>query len=196
MNHDQAELLVSSRIDGERLTARQSAALERHLEGCERCRAFERGAYRLRETTRFQLAPAVPDLVEPIMSVVRDESRPAPVRTLRPPRHRRGRLVPRPAPLVAAGRSVARGSLVVGGPWGERAGDRSAASEVTEGVAAAAVRLHAYEATFALSESNLSPECRRASSRCKSGSARPSASVSTSPTIPPTRQRPRRPISA
>ena len=40
MNHEQAELLVSSRIDGERLSARQAAALEGHLGSCERCRAF------------------------------------------------------------------------------------------------------------------------------------------------------------
>jgi hypothetical protein len=159
MNHDQAELLLSSRIDGEHLAARQSASLERHLRTCERCRAFERGAYRLREATRFQLAPAVPDLVEPIMSSVRIEPRPANVRVLRQPARRR-RPVPRVAPLVATvlvGALV--GSLVVGGPWGERAGEPAlASSDVVDGVSAAAVRLHAYEATFAISESHLSPE--------------------------------------
>jgi hypothetical protein len=160
VNHDQAELLLSSRIDGERLTARQSAALERHLQGCERCRAFERGAYRLRESTRFQVAPAVPDLVEPIMSAVRG-TRPALPRVVRlPARRRPRRLVPRLAPLVAALTVGAiAGSLVVGGPWGERAGEPAlAASDVVGGVNAAAVRLHAYEATFAIVESNLSAE--------------------------------------
>ena len=160
MNHEQAELLVSSRIDGERLTARQSSALEGHLETCERCRAFERGAYRLRDTTRFQLAPAVPDLVENVMSAVRAEPSPARLRVVREPAHRRLRLIPRLAPLVAAmlvGAIV--GSLVVGGPWGERAGEPAlAASDVVDGVSAAAVRLDAYEATFAISESNLSSE--------------------------------------
>jgi len=160
MNHEQAELLVSSRIDGERLTARQSAALERHLETCERCRAFERGAYRLREATRFQLAPAVPDLVEDVMTAVRAEPRPARLRAVREPAHRRRRLIPRLAPLVAAmliGAIV--GSLVVGGPWGERAGEPAlAASDIVDGVSAAAVRLDAYEATFAISESHFSPD--------------------------------------
>jgi hypothetical protein len=157
MNHDQAELLVSSRIDGEHLSARQTGQLEHHLETCERCRAFERGAYRLRETTRFQLAPAVPDLVEPIMTSVRAEPRP---RVVRLPVPRRRRLLPRLAPVAASllvGALV--GSLVVGGPWGERAGERAlAASDVVDGVNAAAVRLHAYEATFAISESHLSPD--------------------------------------
>jgi hypothetical protein len=157
VNHDQAELLLSSRLDGERLSARQTAALERHLEACERCQAFERGAYRLRETARFQVAPAVPDLVEPILSAIRaDPHRPATVRPLRP-RHRRP--VQRLVPLVAAMLVGAiAGSLVVGGPWGERGGEPAlAASRVADGVTAAAVRIHAYEATFAISESHQSP---------------------------------------
>ena len=44
MNHDQAERLLSARIDGERLSARATAALDQHLETCVECRAFERGA--------------------------------------------------------------------------------------------------------------------------------------------------------
>jgi len=64
MNHDQAERLLSARIDGERLAARATAALDQHLETCAECRAFERGAYRLREAARFEVAPAVPDLVD------------------------------------------------------------------------------------------------------------------------------------
>jgi len=160
MNHEQAELLVSSRIDGERLSARQSAALERHLESCERCRAFQRGAYRLRETTRFQLAPAVPDLVEDVMTAVRAEPRGARLRVVREPAHRRPRLMPRLAPMVAALLVGAiAGSLVVGGPWGKRVGEAAfAASDVVDGVSAAAVRLDAYEATFAIAEANLSPD--------------------------------------
>jgi hypothetical protein len=156
MNHDQAERLVSARLDGERLSARQAAALERHLAGCERCRAFERGAHRLREAARFQIAPAVPDLVEPIMTSVRAAPRP---RVIRLPVRRRP-LLPRLAPTLAAVLAGAlAGSLLVGGPWAERAGEPAlAAAEVAEGVTAAAVRLHAYEATFAISESNLSPE--------------------------------------
>ena len=57
MNHEQAERLLSARIDGERLSTRASASLEQHLATCAECRAFERGAYRLREAARFQVAP-------------------------------------------------------------------------------------------------------------------------------------------
>ncbi|HJY32741.1 MAG TPA: zf-HC2 domain-containing protein, partial [Actinomycetota bacterium] len=91
MNHEQAERLLSARIDGERLSTRASASLEQHLATCAECRAFERGAYRLREAARFQVAPAVPDLVDQIMSAVGAESeRPRSglrvVRLARPPR--------------------------------------------------------------------------------------------------------------
>ena len=70
MNHDQSERLLSARIDGERLSARATAALDQHLETCAECRAFERGAYRLREAARFEVAPAVPDLVDEVMTAV------------------------------------------------------------------------------------------------------------------------------
>ena len=70
MNHEQAERLLSARIDGERLSTRASASLEQHLETCAECRAFERGAYRLREDARFEVAPAVPDLVDEVMTAV------------------------------------------------------------------------------------------------------------------------------
>ena len=86
MNHDQAERLLSARIDGERLSTRSSAALEQHLEKCAECRAFERGAYRLREAARFEVAPAVPDLVDEVMTAVGAEAgRPRPrLRVVRP----------------------------------------------------------------------------------------------------------------
>ena len=34
MNHEQAERLLSARIDGERLSPRAAASLEHHLETC------------------------------------------------------------------------------------------------------------------------------------------------------------------
>ncbi|HSD48401.1 MAG TPA: zf-HC2 domain-containing protein [Actinomycetota bacterium] len=162
MNHDQAERLLSARIDGERLSARADNALDHHLGTCAGCRAFERGAYRLREAARFEVAPAVPDLVGEVMSVVGAEAgRPRPrsrvVRPAGPP----GRgLAPRLAPIAAAllvGALV--GSLVVGGPWQRPdAGSALAATEITRGIAAAAVRLDAYQATFAITELHLSPQ--------------------------------------
>lgn len=158
MNHEQAERLLSARLDGERLAPRAAASLDRHLETCAECRAFERGAYRLRESARIELAPAVPDLVEPIMAAVRSEPRPATrVRELRPRRTRR--LMPRLAPVAAALLVGAiAGSLVVGGPWQREGGSALAASDVTEGIAATAVQLDAYEATFAIRETHLSTE--------------------------------------
>ena len=159
MNHEQAERVLSARLDGERLAPRAQTALDRHLETCAECRAFEQGAYRLRESARIEVAPAVPDLVEPIMAAVRAEPRRLmPLREVRS-RRRRGpmpRLVPVAAALLIG---AIAGSVVVGGPW-QRGTDEAAlaASDVTEGIAAAAVRLDAYQATFAIRETHLSPD--------------------------------------
>ena len=162
MNHEQAERLLSARIDGERLSTRASASLEQHLATCAECRAFERGAYRLREAARFQVAPAVPDLVEQIMSAVGAESEPprSGLRVVRPAGSPRRSIFPRLAPVAAAlivGALI--GSLVVGGPW-QRPGNGAAlaATEVTEGISAAAALLDAYQATFVIDERHLSPE--------------------------------------
>jgi Putative zinc-finger len=162
VNHEQAERLLSARIDGERLSTRASASLEQHLETCPECRAFERGAYRLREAARFEVAPAVPDLVDQVMTAVGAEvERPrSRLRVVRPAASPRRSILPRLAPVAAAlvvGALV--GSLVVGGPW-QRPGTGSAlaATEVTEGISAAAARLDAYQATFVIDERHLSPE--------------------------------------
>lgn len=168
MNHEQAERLISERLDGENLSARALVALEHHLDACAECRAFERGAYRLREAARFEVVPAVPDLVESIMASVEAEAdaggvnRPR-LRVVRPRELRRPRaLLPRLAPAIAAVLVGAlAGSLVVGGPWREdtsRNGAALAAEDVTRGVAAAASALDAYEARFAITEYNFSPD--------------------------------------
>jgi outer membrane lipoprotein-sorting protein len=159
MNHEQAERLLSARIDGERLSSRQAVALEHHLASCAECRAFERGAYRLREAARFEVAPAVPDLVEEVMASVR-EATPAGLRVVRPARLPRRRLLPRLAPIAAALLvGVLIGSLVVGGPWQRsETGSALAAAQIADGISAAAARLDAYQATFLIDESNLSPD--------------------------------------
>jgi len=158
---------LSARMDGERLAPRVAAAVERHLAGCPACAAFDRAAWRLREMARFQVAPAVPDLVGPIMAAVRAEAR-APV--LEP---RTARRAERPRPPRAPGARPARvrrlaavaaalafglvaGSLVVGGPWQRSA--RVDAAEVTRSVAAAATALSSYEARFEITERDLAPE--------------------------------------
>ena len=160
MNHEQAERLLSARIDGERLSSRQAVALEHHLASCAECRAFERGAYRLREAARFEVAPAVPDLVDEVMASVRTEATPAGLRVVRPARLPRRRLLPRLAPIAAALLvGVLIGSLVVGGPWQRsETGSALAAAEIADGISAAAARLDAYQATFLIDESNLSPD--------------------------------------
>jgi hypothetical protein len=162
VNHEQAERLLSARIDGERLSTRANASLEQHLETCAECRAFERGAYRLREAARFEVAPAIPDLVDQVMTAVgADVERPrSRLRVVRPAGSPRRSILPRLAPVAAAlvvGALI--GSLVVGGPWQRpETGSALAATEVTEGISAAAARLDAYGATFAIDERHLSPE--------------------------------------
>ena len=160
MNHEQAERLLSARIDGEHLSSRQTVALEHHLESCAECRAFERGAYRLREAARFEVAPAVPDLVDEVMAAVRTGSRPAGLRVVRPVRPPRRRLLPRLAPVAAALLvGVLIGSVVVGGPWQRsETGSALAAAEVADGISAAATHLDAYHAAFRIDERNLSPD--------------------------------------
>lgn len=156
MNCDRARRALSERMDGERLSHHAARALEHHLDTCAACRAFQAGAYRLREQARIGLAPAVPDLVQPIMAAVRAETRPvARVRPLRAPRTREP-LLPRLAPAIAAAVvGVLVGSLAVGGPWG--AERRATAVDVTEGVARAAADLRAYRASFQIRERNFSP---------------------------------------
>ena len=162
MDHERAERLISERLDGERLSSRDTVALERHLETCAECRAFERGAYRLRDAARFEIAPAVPDLVEQIMTSVEKESqsRPAGIRVVRPMRlPQRRSLLPRLAPAIAALLvGLLAGSLVVGGPWRHpesRFMAALAAEDVTDRVAGAAPSLDSYAARFSIVERNL-----------------------------------------
>ncbi|HEX5950104.1 MAG TPA: zf-HC2 domain-containing protein [Actinomycetota bacterium] len=157
MNCDRARRALSERMDGERLSHHAARALEQHLTTCAACRAFQAGAYRLREKARIGLAPAVPDLVEPIMAAVRSEARPvARVRPLRAPEVR-DPLLARLAPAIAAAIvGVLVGSLAVGGPWS--AERHATAVDVTEGVARAAAGLQAYRASFQIRERNFAPD--------------------------------------
>lgn len=161
MDHERAERLISERVDGERLSSRDTVALERHLETCAECRAFERGAYRLREAARFEVAPAVPNLVEQIMSSVEAESRSRPpgIRVVRPMRlPQRRSVLPRLAPAIAALLvGLLAGSLVVGGPWRDPERESMAALaavDVTDGVAGVASSLDSYAARFSIVERN------------------------------------------
>src|SRR2546426_1012243 len=153
-------------MDGERLSPRLTAAVERHVAGCTVCAAFEAGAWKLREAARFEVAPAVPDLVDSIMaSVERETQERAPVRLrLLPGAGGRARrpLLPgriRLAPVAAAlAVGLVAGSLAVGGPWQRPEGLSVDAAEVTRGVAAAATTLSAYQARFAVTEYHFAPD--------------------------------------
>jgi outer membrane lipoprotein-sorting protein len=160
---ERARRAISERMDGERLSSRLSAAVDRHVAGCAACAAFEAGAWKLREAARFEVAPAVPDLVGSIMSAVeRETQEPAPVRLrllaggrARRPLLRRIRLAPVAAALAVG---LVAGSVAVGGPWQRPEGLSVDAAEVTRGVASAATTLSAYQARFAVTEYHFSPD--------------------------------------
>jgi len=154
---ERARRAISERMDGERLSPRLTAAVERHVAGCAACAAFEAGAWKLREAARFEVAPAVPDLVDSIMASVEREQERAPVRLrLLPGGRARRPLLPRRIRLVPAAAALAvglvAGSVAVGGPWQRPEGLSVDAAEVTRGVAAAATTLSAYQARFAVTE--------------------------------------------
>jgi outer membrane lipoprotein-sorting protein len=145
-------------MDGERLSTRASEALDRHLSTCSACRAFESGAWRLREAARFGVAEPVPDLVAPIMRAVTAETMPRPRRLGPlgrrgvPPRAWTHALAPVAAALVVG---FVAGSLTVGAPWRSGGGSSIAsAADVSAGVAAAAPRLQAYQATFEMAQTD------------------------------------------
>src|SRR5438046_6971896 len=74
---------------------------EAHASSGPVCAPFQRGAWRLRELTRFEVAPEVPDLVPAIMAQVRAEAgrRRRPILAgLRPPVRRLGQPRFRPRP--------------------------------------------------------------------------------------------------
>jgi hypothetical protein len=153
VGHDLAERLISERLDGERLAANASDELERHLETCGACRAFERDSYRLREVARFEVAPDVPDIAGAVVTELR-RTRARPRAWWRAPRPRRA-LVPAVAVFVV---SAIVGSLVVGGPWHDAAAPGAiAAADVARGIAGAAPSISAYEARYAITERDLAP---------------------------------------
>ncbi|MFL5766373.1 MAG: zf-HC2 domain-containing protein [Actinomycetota bacterium] len=166
MDCRRVQAAISERMDGEHLSRRAADAVEGHLPGCAECSAFERNAWRIRESSRFGVAENVPDLVEPIMAAVRSEaaSSGAGVVTLEKPRAA-GAPSPRErwdrprslAPLVAAALVGAIvGSVVAGGLLSSRP-TPLAAADVVRGVDAAANDVQNYSATFAVTEYHFSP---------------------------------------
>lgn len=123
-------------------------SLGRHLASCADCRAFERGAWRLRELVRVEPADEVPDLVPEIMDRIRAE---APRRPLRRPRGWRREAAAFAAAAVAA-------AVVVGGlPFLQRGPRPVAAVEIPRRIAAASAEVAEYRAAFDVVERNFLP---------------------------------------
>ena len=172
MNHETARQILSVRMDGEHVPARQAEAAAAHVAACAACRSFADGAARIRSSVRIRAAESVPDLVEPIMAAVATEPRPvAPGRVVRAPWRRPVRLRPhrarhrRPwtlAPAVAAALAgLVLGSVLVGGPW-QRPADRPvAAAAIVRGVRAAAPTVDAFRARYRIVEAGFSSEVPR-----------------------------------
>jgi outer membrane lipoprotein-sorting protein len=166
VNCERAQAALSARMDGEHLSAHMTSAVEGHLATCAACQAFEHGAWKLREAARFEVVPAVPDLVDPIMAAVRSEPRRVGLLAPRPARRgiERAPLFPRLArslvPVAAAlAVGLVVGSLAVGGPWRRPGGAAPiAAADVPRQVLAAAQRLDSYQARFAVTEYHFAPD--------------------------------------
>lgn len=164
MNCERAQAGLSARMDGERLPARLGGAVDAHAASCARCRTFAARAGRIRAALRVREAEPVPDLVEPIMTLVVEGSRREESRGRAEPTERRRSMLRaararRPSPALAATiAGLVAGSLVVGGPWQRPSTRPIAAAAVVSGVQGVAPSLDAYAASFAITERGLSPE--------------------------------------
>jgi hypothetical protein len=162
MNHEQAQLVLSSRMDGERVVAHEADAATAHAAGCSECRAFADRSARVRSAVRIRPAEPVPDLVDGIMAAVAVErSRPAAIRTLDRALPRRAGAPPRRSRLLAQVAAAAivglvGGSVLVGGPW-QRPADRPiAAAALVREVRRAAPSIDAFQGTYAIVERGFS----------------------------------------
>jgi Putative zinc-finger len=166
MRCDQVERLLSSAMD-EPLARPLPEAVRAHAETCTRCRAFEQGAWRIRKTTRLQVAPPVPDLAPAIMERIAAEG--ARGRAVRRGRRRLRRelgtwgLAVREHPLRRAlALGLAAGVLIgfvlsdgLSPPSGP--GTAALAAEIPDRLVAAAQGLRGYVATYDIVERNWAP---------------------------------------
>jgi hypothetical protein len=162
MNHEQAQLVLSARMDGERVTPREAEAATTHAAGCARCRTFADRSARVRSFVRIRPAEPVPDLVDGIMAAVATErARPAAIRTIRRAVLRRSS--PHPtrwlAPTAAAAiAGLVAGSVLVGGPWRHPAGRPIAAAALVGEVRRAAPTIDAFQGVYTILERGFSPD--------------------------------------
>jgi hypothetical protein len=167
VNCDAAQLVLSARMDGDRVAARRAAAAVAHAETCTRCRAFSERSARIRSAVRIRAAEPVPDLVEPVMAAVaRQRARPAMPRAVdrrvallrsRRPSHRRRPTALAPA-AAAAVAGLVLGSVLVGGPWQSAENRPLAAAAVVRNVRTVAPTLHAFQGAYTIHEFGLSRE--------------------------------------
>lgn len=134
---------LSARLDGE-VAARDADALAAHLSECGACRRHERELEDVRRALRVQPAEAVPDLAPSIMRRLGRVERPSPWRT----RVRAATVGAAAAAAVLIGASL---------PWGNPPSDVAGATEIADGVRAAARSLDAYDAEFTITERGWHP---------------------------------------
>lgn len=158
MRCDAVERELSARLDGA-VERRLDQGLASHLATCQRCRAFQTDASRLRDLVRIEAAGTVPDLVPRIMAEVRREAvvRRLPVRQIR---LRRPASWGRYAAAFVAGAVAA--ALVAGGLPGMRRGPAPAlAKEIPGRIAQASNLVTSYRAGFHIVELGFHPSVDR-----------------------------------
>jgi hypothetical protein len=159
VNCDAAQLVLSARMDGERVPAHRAEVAAEHAETCARCKAFAERSARIRSGVRIRAAESVPDLVEPIMAAVaKERARPTTRRRIgpTPARHRRPFAL---APAVAAAiAGMVLGSVLVGGPWQGETNRSIAAATVVRNVRTVAPTLDAFHGTYVIHEFGLAPD--------------------------------------
>jgi hypothetical protein len=129
--------------------------VDAHLNGCAACSAFVEGAWRLRELTRFEPAPPVPDLVPRIVAAAQAQSARAAFggRRSRPVRFGAFLLRQRALALATAAGFVIGLVLASGGPTlRDPMGSAALAAEIPAHLVGAAIGLHGYRATFSITE--------------------------------------------
>jgi outer membrane lipoprotein-sorting protein len=136
---------LSAYIDNELAPSRR-VMVEEHLATCTACRREEGLLRSVRKMVRVQVVENIPDLTTPILARI-EATRPA-----RNPWHER---------FQVAAISAAAAALVILGaslPFDTNDSDIARASEITAQARAAARRLDAYEATFAITERGWHPD--------------------------------------
>lgn len=133
---------LSARLDGE---SAAGEALDAHLAGCAACRRHARELEDVRRALRVQPAESIPDLAPAIMRTIGATPRPSPWRS----RVRAATIGAAAAAAILLGASL---------PWGPGARDAAEATEITDGVRAAARTLEAYDARFEIVERGWHPD--------------------------------------